>query len=847
MTIRSRSRRRRGTIAPVVAMFLVSLCGFVALAVDIGLLAAARSDCQNAADSAALAGARALDGSSPQDLGLATSKARQAAGRNQILNRAPSPEAVEVEHGSYHYDRLTERFSPRYPPVPPDTYNLTRVTVRHRLDTAFARTLGFNHIDLVATATAAHRPRDVTIILDFSGSMNNESDLWNNEGYLGSANNSPNNRDPIFPRFGHYSDVNGARLQTTSTDPRVGKCNITQEALGLPPLVEGFHQHSRGEEALPAFSPEPDEYDRSPGGDLPLLTNGHTGSSYAHTLAEVVGNGRDSDFEDYGYDFYYLYRSYRAEGRGSSSARTAARNDLENHVADPIVQDRLFKGYTLGPKYWGKTFFIWPPSPVGRHPSLPNPDSSGRRVADWRNRFFLHDGGSYPHFGGPMDDNTQLFDSSGALRDPSGRYVINYRAILSWIKSGPNPFPPRLRAGRLLYYSAIPDDVPASAYDHSRRNDLIADQDQRFWKEYIDYVIGVWRSPNGSIVRPGQPACSYGPDFNWGSRDIDGKPSTRYMDYDDNPQRPRHRFWFGPMTMVQFISDTGLLPGTARDISMYPAKLGISGALQDIKNNHPNDLVSIILFSRPRFQGERTGAFNQAQFNLGRDYDGMIDGLWFPPHSGEQDVRPWDPDGEQTPRAFGDYTSNTATQHGFMLAYNQLSSSQTVRLAGAGGLGRKGAQRLVVLETDGMANVNTRPDGGFHDAGANRSYYRILPGDTIRAGGYNEGDLLAVVRRIAAREDDPSTGPGYSTPRKPVVIHTIAFGPLFEPTASGQASAVDLLQKISAIGGTRFPSSSSDPRDGYKWCIGTLDERKDRLRQAFSRVMDDGVSVSLIE
>jgi hypothetical protein len=282
---------------------------------------------------------------------------------------------------------------------------------------------------------------------------------------------------------------------------------------------------------------------------------------------------------------------------------------------------------------------------------------------------------------------------------------------------------------------------------------------------------------------------------------------------------------------------------------MYPAKLGISGSLEDIKNNHPNDLVSLILFSRPRFDGAEAGAFNRSQISLSRDYSGMIDALWFPPNSSSVDVRPWDEDGEQTPRAFGDYTSNTATHHGFMLAYNEFSASGAVRAAAVGGRGRRGSQRLVILETDGMANVNTRPDKPFQNDGPLRSYYRILPDDTIRSGGYNETELLDVVRRICADEGDMTLGPGFSTPRKPVIIHTVAFGPVFEPStpASNQDSVVDLLQKISAIGGTSFPGSPTDSEDGYKWCIGTLSERKEKLRDAFSRIMDDGVSPSLIE
>ena len=61
-----------------------------------------------------------------------------------------------------------------------------------------------------------------------------------------------------------------------------------------------------------------------------------------------------------------------------------------------------FKGYTQGPGYWGKTFFIWPPDPaLGR--TIGGRSSSSKT------------GGSYPSFGGAMDDNTQLWDSERQL------------------------------------------------------------------------------------------------------------------------------------------------------------------------------------------------------------------------------------------------------------------------------------------------------------------------------------------------------------------------------------------------------------------------------------------------
>ena len=83
------------------------------------------------------------------------------------------------------------------------------------------------------------------------------------------------------------------------------------------------------------------------------------------------------------------------------------------------------------------------------------PSSSGppTRTNDWRQTYF------------GTKDNTKLWNGSGNWNDPSGNYTINYKNILTWIKSSPNVFPPQLRSGNILYYDSIPSDVPASAYD----------------------------------------------------------------------------------------------------------------------------------------------------------------------------------------------------------------------------------------------------------------------------------------------------------------------------------------------------------------------------------------------
>ena len=233
---------------PLVAVCSTVLIGFAALAVDVGRLAVAKVQCQNAADAAAIAGARTLDGRNNPDLSGASANATNTATDHKVLSQSISQAEVSVQHGAYHYDFDSQLFVPQFPPVSPDNYNLTQVTITHQVSGTFCQIFGAAFTTITATATAAHRPRDVAIVLDYSGSMNNESDLWNNEGYLGTATNSPNNPDPVFPQFGPYAPTFSPRatLQCTSNDPRVGKCNITQAVLGIPPMVNDFYQNAFG-------------------------------------------------------------------------------------------------------------------------------------------------------------------------------------------------------------------------------------------------------------------------------------------------------------------------------------------------------------------------------------------------------------------------------------------------------------------------------------------------------------------------------------------------------------------------------------------------------------------------
>ncbi len=221
----------------------------------------------------------------------------------------------------------------------------------------------------------------------------------------------------------------------------------------------------------------------------------------------------------------------------------------------------------------------------------------------------------------------------------------------------------------------------------------------------------------------------------------------------------------------------------------------------------------MLLFSRPVFGNDPPGIgkFNVPQYSLTNDYASMLTSLWVPPGSGSMtgDVKLFgDPNSVLIPAAHADFDSNTASSFGFMQAFNQFSGNRAA-LVGVpgmdgstpttvGGLGRKGATRLVIYETDGMSNEDSIPSSGITNTGAYNSYYNIRPGDTVNGGGYNQNALLQVVEAICNRDDGtpvsvpngyptPPAVPGYATINKPVIVQCIAFGAIFETSNKCEA------------------------------------------------------------
>ena len=268
----------------------------------------------------------------------------------------------------------------------------------------------------------------------------------------------------------------------------IGKANTMHDltaAQGVPAMAAAdFYQNNRGSSAVAAFTSAGNgDATGWVAGDKYLFVNTSSTPTTSYTAGTNLRHERQR------------HRQRRQRGR-----REHLRHQLGEKGLQVVHRRHAFNGYTEGPGYWGKTFFIWPPDPspastdaaattaameaISAISGAKSASGTGTGTNDWRQNFFYNATGS-----APLTDNTKLFqDGSGnnsnngiGYNDPAGNYVINYKAILYWIQNcGPNPFPSQLRSGNVQIYGSIPTDVggspvgPTGPYDHTQPNSNIS-------------------------------------------------------------------------------------------------------------------------------------------------------------------------------------------------------------------------------------------------------------------------------------------------------------------------------------------------------------------------------------
>jgi hypothetical protein len=367
------------------------------------------------------------------------------------------------------------------------------------------------------------------------------------------------------------------------------------------------------------------------------------------------------------------------------------------------------------------------------------------------------------------------------------------------------------------------------------------------------------------------------------------------MSYSDNPPRPLLRFWFSPILMVDLLHNCNMYENTSPygaglglnfflkqsgdsyEAPIYVAKQSFVAAVNTIQNNHPNDWFTTMSYSQPKASAsDLNGRQNCVGCPLGTNYNYATSSMLFPFSTINADgscnnteVTPYDSDPAtstvpsanflEIPRGSGD----TCFAMGLMLAYNQFATTPTTDTilrtyvsnspitfptGMAGGLGRKGAQKVVIFETDGIPNcmatasLVTTPaaNGGY-------SYYKIRydmnnPNNaeypTVSPLGLNDSNVLGQIQTIIQQMQST-----YSTSRNPFKLYTIGFGPVF--SGSDATMATQTLQSMQYWAGTQASASTALPSNQI--ITGTASQMSTNMIDAYTSILESGVQIALIQ
>jgi hypothetical protein len=296
-------------------------------------------------------------------------------------------------------------------------------------------------------------------------------------------------------------------------------------------------------------------------------------------------------------------------------------------------------------------------------------------------------------------------------------------------------------------------------------------------------------------------------------------------------------------------------------------------AINTMQTNHPNDWVAVVPYSWPRPSATSSyGRFNCVRSPLGTNYNYASAALLFPfgtinadGSTNSTEITPYsaDPatslvpsaDFVDTPRADGD----TCFAMALMLAYNQfavtaptdgtlrsyVSTSPITFPSGmAGGMGRKGAQKVVIFETDGLANCYATAN--LVSAGTYKYYkihynmnspigseYPSVSASTITDTGV-ETQVYSLVQQLAT---------DYSTQRNPFRLYAIGFGPVFQGTNA--SLGLSTLQSMQYYAGTQASSSTALPANQI--ITGTDAQMSSSMISAFTTILQNGVQIALIK
>jgi len=192
----SKPPQRRGVIVVLTGFVLTMLFAFVAMSVDSGRIVLTETEMQNAVDAAALAASQEItaavyaagqgEGDANIDANsIAIESARQMAAEVAVANGVYVNAETDVYFGKRAYDAASDSWPIQWN-VPP--FNVVRVVARRtnaedleapdgELPMAFGWAVGRESVPVSTSATAFVEARDLVLVLDFSGSMSDDTEF----------------------------------------------------------------------------------------------------------------------------------------------------------------------------------------------------------------------------------------------------------------------------------------------------------------------------------------------------------------------------------------------------------------------------------------------------------------------------------------------------------------------------------------------------------------------------------------------------------------------------------------------------------------------------------------------
>lgn len=191
-----RPKDRRGIVVVLTGFVLTLLFAFVSMSVDSGRIVLTETQMQNAVDAAALAASQEItasieaagqgEGDPDADANsIAVQAARQVAADVAAANGVYIDPDTDVQFGKRYYDEAADDWPIAWDESP---YNVVRVKARRtnaddleapdgELPLAFGWAVGRESVPVATSATAFVEARDLVLVLDFSGSMNDDSSM----------------------------------------------------------------------------------------------------------------------------------------------------------------------------------------------------------------------------------------------------------------------------------------------------------------------------------------------------------------------------------------------------------------------------------------------------------------------------------------------------------------------------------------------------------------------------------------------------------------------------------------------------------------------------------------------